>query len=204
LSKLGKNERKTHLKTFRFSESLAHSLEKEAADEGTNVNALATSVLSGYFDWDKKAREFGFISLHKPIFMRLLEELDDETLDRIGREVMAVTWKEMAEFFLQDSSPDKMLEVLRMRSKINPTRLRTRVTQEEGTYTIVLRHDFGPKWSIVEKGALQEFVRKAFLAEPRISVGESVVTARFKVHPQSSPTTFPPPSRHSPKPVGKE
>lgn len=186
MSNAGKDERKTRLRTLRFSESLARSLEKEAAEEGTTVNALANSILGGYFDWDKKAREFGFISLHKPIFMRLIEELDDETLARIGREVMASSWKEMAEFFLQDSSPDKMLEVLSMRSKINPTRLRTRITKEEDTYTIVLRHDFGPKWSIVEKSALQELVRKSFLVEPRISAGESVVTASFKVHPRSS------------------
>jgi len=187
LSKPGENERKTHLKTFRFSESLAHSLEKEAADEGTNVNALANSILGRYFGWDKKAREFGFISLHRSIFTSLIEELDDKTLARIGREVMAVMWKEMAEFFLQDSSPDKILEVLNMRSKINPDRLRTRITKEEDTYTIVCRHDFGPKLSIILASSLQELVRKSFLVEPRINVGESVVTARFKVHPRNLP-----------------
>jgi hypothetical protein len=154
---------------------------KEAADEGTTVNALANSILGGYFDWDKKAREFGFVSLHKSILMKMIEGLDEETLARIGREVMTATWKEMAEFWLQDSSPEKMLEVLSMRSKINPSRLRTRITKEEDVCTIVLRHDFGPKWSAIEKGALQELMRKSFLVEPRISVGESVVTARFKL-----------------------
>jgi hypothetical protein len=167
---------------------LARSLQKEAADEGTTVNALANSILSGYFEWDKKAREFGFISLHRPIFMKLIEGLDDGTLARIGREVMAATWKEMAEFWLQDSSPDKMLEVLSMRSRINPTRLRTRITKDEDTYTIVLHHDFGPKWSVVEKAAIQELVRQSFHAEPRISAGESVVTARFRVRPRNPPT----------------
>ncbi len=119
--------------------------------------------------------------------MRLIEELDDETLARIGKETLTATWKEMAEFFLQDSSPGKILEVLSMRSKINPTRLRTRTMREEDMYTIVLRHDFGPKWSIVEKSALQELVRTTFLAEPRISAGDSVVTVHFKVNPRSFP-----------------
>jgi len=187
LSNAGKDERKTHLSTLRFSESLARSLQKEADDEGTTVNALANSILSGYFEWDKKAREFGFISLHKSIFKSLIEELDDKTLARIGREVMAPAWKEMAEFFLQDSSPNKVLEVLNMRSKINPDRLRTRITKDEDTYTIVCRHDFGPKLSIILAGALQEFVKKSFLVEPRISQGESVITARFKVRPRNSP-----------------
>lgn len=187
MSEAGKDERKTHLTTFRFSESLARTLQREAADKGTTVNALANSILSEYFDWDKKAKEFGFISLHKPIFMRLIEELDDETLARIGREVLFPTWREMAEFWLQDSTPEKILDALSLRSKINPTRLRTRVTKEEGAYTITLRHDFGPKWSTVEKSALQEFVRKSFLVEPRISAGESVVTAHFRVDSKNSP-----------------
>ncbi len=181
------SERRTHLRTLRFSESLARSLQKEAADEGTTVNALANSILSEYFDWTKKAREFGFVSLHKPIFMRLIEELDDETLARIGRENVTASWKEQAEFFLQDSTPNKMLEALSMKSKSHLGTL-TRITQEGGVYTIVMRHDFGRKWSIVVKSALQEFVRKTFLVEPRINAGESVVTARFKVNPRNLPT----------------
>ena len=188
MSNIDKNERKTHLRTFRFSESLERSLEKEAVEEGTSVNALAGSIISEYFGWGKKAREFGFISLHKSIFMSLIEELDDKTLARIGREVMARMWKEMAEFFLQDSSPEKVLEALSMRSKINPDKLRTRITKEEDNYTIICRHDFGPKLSIILASSLQELVRRSFLVEPRVNQGESVVTVRFKAKPRQMPT----------------
>jgi hypothetical protein len=188
MSKSGTDERKTRLKTFRFPESLARSLETEATGEGTTANALANSILSEYFDWSKKAREFGFISLHRSIFMSLVEALDDKTLARIGREVMAAMWKEMAEFFLQDSSPDKILEVLSMRSKVNPDRLRTRMTKEEDTYTIVCHHDFGPKLSIILASSLEEIVKRSFHVEPRITQGESIVTVRFKVNPRNLPT----------------
>lgn len=187
MSNSDKDERKTRLRTFRLTESLAHSLEKEAVEEGTTANALANSIMNEYFDWGKKAREFGFISLHKSILMSLIEELDDKTLTRIGRETMATMWKEMAEFFLGDSSPEKMLEALSMRSKINPDKLRTRITKEEDTYTIVCRHDFGPKLSIVLASSLQELVRKSFLVEPRVNQGESVVTVSFKAKPKSLP-----------------
>ena len=179
-------ERKTRLRTFRFSESLNRSLRKEAADEGTSVNALANSILGEYFDWRKKAWEFGFISLHKPIVIRLIEESDDETLARMGREDMAPSWIEQAEFFLQDSSPSETLKAMSRKSKTNPGAV-TRITQEGGAYTIVMRHDFGPKWSIVVESALQEFVRKMFGVEPRITAGESVVTARFKADPRKIP-----------------
>jgi hypothetical protein len=174
-------ERKSRLRTIRLSESLERSLEKEAADEGTTVNADVNSILSQHFDWHKKAREFGIVEIPKSVFMSLTEGLDDETLARIGREVIPATWKEMAEFWFQDSSPDGIMKHLMMQAKFNPYN-RTRITQEEGNYTIVLHHDFGSKWSIITKNAFQEFVKQSFHVVPRISVGESVVTARFKVN----------------------
>jgi hypothetical protein len=184
LSKNSKEKRKSVLKTIRFSESLARSLEKEAAEEGTTVNANVNLIISRHFDWHKKANEFGFVSVHKPVFMSLFGELDEKTLARIGREVLTASWREMAMFWFQDSSPDGILDALSLRSKFG-SKMRTRMTREEDMYTVVCHHDFGPKWSIVLKSALQEFVRKSFLVEPRITAGESVVTARFKAKPRN-------------------
>ncbi|MGD0396126.1 MAG: hypothetical protein ABSB26_04360, partial [Nitrososphaerales archaeon] len=65
MSNAGKRERKTRLKTIRLSESLVRSLEKEAADEGISVNADINSILGRHFGWDKKAREFGFVWVHR-------------------------------------------------------------------------------------------------------------------------------------------
>jgi hypothetical protein len=187
LSKADMGERKTRLKTVRLPESLVRSLEKEATEEGTTVNADINSILSQHFDWHKKAREFGIAAIPKPLLKRMLEGLDDEELARIGREVIPPLWKEMAEFWSGDSSPDGILNFQNMRAKFNPNN-RTKTTREEGMYVVVFHHDFGPKWSILLKNGLQEFVRKSFQVEPRISVGESVVTLRFKANPRNSPT----------------
>ena len=187
LSNSSNDARKSVLKTFRISKPLARYLEKEAAGEGMTVNALVNSVLGEYSDWDKKANEFGFLHIHASLFASLVDEVDEEALARIGREVLFPIWKEMAEFFYQDSSPDKILEVLGIRSRLFPAGLGTRVTKEDGKYAIISHHQFGLKWSIVLKSALQELVRKSFLVEPQVSAGKSVVTARFKVNPQKLP-----------------
>lgn len=88
----------------------------------------------------------------------------------------------MAEYWFQDSALDGLLDALSVTSKFDPN-MRTRIVREEDAYTLVFHHDLGPKWSIVVKGASQEFVRKSFLIEPRVTAGESVVTTRFKVNP---------------------
>ncbi len=162
------------------------SLKKEATDEGTSVNADINSIISRHFDWDKKVREFEVARLPKSMLMRILEVCDDEALARIGRESVQMQ-KELAEFFLQDSSPKGILDFLALRSRFN-SKNQIKVSQEEDEYTIVMRHDCGRKWSIIDKNYLEEFVKQAFHIEPRISMGDSVVTARFKVHPQKLPT----------------
>lgn len=187
LSKDKTSERRTVLRTIRLSESLARSLQKEAADEGTTVNADINSIISRHFDWHKKTREFGIAEIPKPLLRSLLEGCGDGTLARIGREVGPALWKEIAEFWIQDSSPDRILDLEASWSKLNPN-FQTRVTREEDEYTITMRHDLGPRWSIITKNALQEFVKQSFHVEPRITQGESVVTARFKVNPRKSPT----------------
>jgi hypothetical protein len=164
---------------------LVRSLQKEAADEGTTVNAYVNSILSRHLNWDKKLLEFGIAELPRSMLMSLLEGCDDETLARIGRESFAVR-KEMAEFFFQDSSPKGILNFLTARSRFNP-KDQTKITQEEDKYVIVMHHDFGPRWSIVVKNGLEEFVKQSFHVEPRISQGESVVTARFKVDSRNLP-----------------
>ncbi|MGD0395600.1 MAG: hypothetical protein ABSB26_01650 [Nitrososphaerales archaeon] len=179
MSKTNMKNRKTRLKTFRFTESLADSLEKEAAEEDTTVNSLANAILYGDLEWDKKAAEFGFIWIHRSEYRRLVDIADDIELERLGREVIFPTWKEMAEFWLQDSTPEGILEALSLRSKFG-SGPRTRITRENDEVTIVIRHEFGPKRSIILKSALQELA-KAFHAMPRLNVGESVITARFKV-----------------------
>ena len=90
----------------------------------------------------------------------------------------------MAEYWFQDSSPDRILDTINLRFKFNPL-MRTEIVKEGDKYTVVFRHDLGPKWSILAAAAARELTRKFFHAEPRISRGESIVACRFKVHPRN-------------------
>lgn len=179
-------KRKTVVRTMRLSESLIRELQRQADSEGTTVNALTNSILSEYYDWAKKARDFGFIPIYRRVLMRMLERLDDETLRSIGREGLASSWKEMAEFWFQDSSPKALLEAIPLASRFD-SNIGTGIKHEEGKLTLVFGHDLGPRWSIVLESALEELSRKTFHTEPKISVGESVVTAVIKLPDKGSP-----------------
>jgi molybdopterin converting factor small subunit len=179
-------EPKSVLKTVRFSRSSARSLEKEAADEGTTVNALINSIIHQHYEWDKKSRESGFTSINKTVLKALIEELDEKTLLRVGRDVVPGWIEEMAEYWFQDSGPERILDALSLRFKFDPL-MRMEVTKTGDDYRAVLRHDLGSKWSFYLEGAAKGIVDTFFHVEPRISRGESVVTATFTAN--RAPTT---------------
>jgi hypothetical protein len=171
-------QRKTTLRTFRFSEELARALESEAQEQGMTLNALVSSILTKHVEWDARAAKFGFIPTYKPVLMALLQASDEESLDRIGRTILAPMWKEMASFWFHDSSEDRILDLLSMRSRHIPY-IQSEVNREGRKCTIVTHHDLGPNWSIALHGALDELVRKSFHAQPTITVGDTIVTAEF-------------------------
>ena len=173
-------QRKTTLRTFRFSEELTRALEAEAEEQGMTLNALVSSVLVKHIEWDAKAAKFGYIPNYKPIFMWLLQASDEESLNRLGRTVLPTMWREMASFWFKDSSENKILELLSMRSRHLPF-VQSEVKREGRKCTIVTHHDLGPRWSIVLHSAFDELVTASFHKQPTISVGETVVTVEFPV-----------------------
>jgi hypothetical protein len=174
------NQRKTTLRTFRFPEELAHLLEAEAQEQGMTLNALVSLVLTRHMEWDAKAAKFGYIPVYKPLLVSLLQASDEESLNQMGRTMLAPMWKEMASFWFHDSSEERILDLLSMRSRHLPY-VQSEVRKEGRKCTIVTHHDLGPKWSIVLHGAFDELVRKFFHAQPTISVGDTVVTVDFPI-----------------------
>lgn len=172
------HHRKTTLRTFRFTEELAHALEADAQEQGMTLNALVSLILTKHIEWDAKAAKFGYIPTYKTVLTSLIQASDEESLDRMGRTILAPMWKEMASFWFQDSSEDRILDLLSMRSRHLPY-IQSEVRKEGRKCTIVTHHDLGPNWSIVLHGAFDELVRKTFHAQPTISVGDTVVTVEF-------------------------
>jgi hypothetical protein len=180
----GHQRRKTVLKTFRFSEDLMRSLEFEAMEEGTTINALVGTVITQHLEWEIKARRFGYTPMYKPILRSLLEELGEESLAKIGK-ALPEMWKEMAEFWFQDSSAEKVLEFLSFRSRYVP-QMQAELKREGNTFTIVYHHDLGTRWSTVIQNALDELVRRSFRTPTTVCTGETVIEVQFPVPPENS------------------
>lgn len=176
----GSKARRTALKTFRLPVGLIEFLEKEAERRNTTVNALVSTILLENASWEARARDFGFVPIYRLLFRRLYEELEDDALDKIGREVVYGMWKEMAQYWFQDSSPQKILEILSSRYRTLPF-VQTEVKNQAGVVMVMAHHDLGPKGAVMLRGALDALARVSFQSQPKIDVGDTLVTLEFPV-----------------------
>lgn len=172
-------EKDTVVKTFRLNERREGMLVEEAKEVGVSANSLMNSILAEYQDWSKKAKEAGFVWIHRSLYRSLVDELDEKKLIQLGQTVVPGWVEDMARYLYQSTDPERILDVLESRYSHDPL-MKAKFTRDGQDYTLVFAHDLGMKFSILVEATARELVTKYFRVEPRINRGESVVTVRFR------------------------
>jgi len=172
-------DKETVVRTFRLPLKRDHILMAEAEEKGITVNSLLNSILVDHQGWLKVARDSGFVYIHRSLYRAFIEELDEETLKRLGRTVVLSWLEDMAQYLHQSTDPEKILDTIEFRYS-HDSLMKANFTRNKGDYTLVFTHDMGPKFSVIAEAVARELVARYFHAEPRITRGESVVTAKFR------------------------
>ncbi len=77
----------TVLRTFRLSSAIDEVLTRDAERKKIGKNALVTSILSKYVEWDSGAADFGYLTVPPEMIFKLIASLDEDTIATIAREV---------------------------------------------------------------------------------------------------------------------
>jgi hypothetical protein len=124
---------------------LPHKLIKELKDSATHnqisVSTLIQQVLNDYIEWGMTAIQARWMVISKDSMMKIIDELDEKTVERIGKEA-ATFKKDITLFMTRKDDLDGFLSVLRGRSKKSGFAVR------EDENRIIIQHDMGKKWSI--------------------------------------------------------
>jgi hypothetical protein len=73
--------------TFRLSKEKLEQLRKAADDRNISPNTLCNQILKAYLDWHSLAAYAKLYYLPKPFLVRLLNELTNDELDELARDV---------------------------------------------------------------------------------------------------------------------
>ncbi len=173
------HKRKSVLRTIRITEAQDEVLRKDSRSKGLYVNALLSTIITKYVEWDRYGDRFGFVSASKETFRALIETTDEQKLLATARELGARIPKEAVLFWRKKVNLDSYLSFLSLVSRYQKL-AEFEIEAESGETVITARHEFGEKWSKWLKVFLDESLRESFGIQPRFDVSKGFVVASFK------------------------
>ena len=80
-------KRKTVLRTIRIDRDLDDALNKDARENDITENALISSILVKYIEWDRYAKKFGRVSLLNETLKSIIEATEPDKLEAAAKEL---------------------------------------------------------------------------------------------------------------------
>jgi len=174
---LADRKKQTVLRGVRIPKELNDILQKDANAENRTVSALVVSVLTRYAEWDRFTRKFGFVTIPRHNYERMMEAMDEQSYLTATEEAPS-TFLEMVRFWHKRVDAETICAFCERLSKYVGT-TQCEVEANNGNYSITLQHDLGWKYSNHLKRVYEAGIRTALGIEPKIEVTNNSVFIKF-------------------------
>ena len=138
--------RKTLLRTIRITNELEDILQRDAKFKRISVNALITSIMTKYAEWDRYRERFDAIVLNPRGLSAILESVSDEKIEAIARELGSALSREFMLLLYKKIDLESYVEYLSLLCRYGGF-AHFEVEKGGREYTITLLHTYGQKWS---------------------------------------------------------
>lgn len=142
-----RQRRKTVLRTIRIDKELDDALYSDAQENDINENALISSILVKYIEWDRYAKKIGRVTLPKEVLKSFIESTDINKLESAAKEYAASTPKDIIVFTYKKFDIESILLHLSILGKYSGAFKYELQIDHERQYTITMHHNFGEKFS---------------------------------------------------------
>lgn len=169
---------KSVVRSIRITREMDDLIRQDAKGSGVTVNALISSILTKYAEWDRYADRFGFVAIPRDGFRTLIDAVDEERLIEIAEQFGPAKTREMALLWFKRVNLETYLRYFSVQMRYG--RLADYEMQEgaDGN-TISLHHDLGPKFSLLLSRGIEQVLESIPNISPQLSVEESALTIHF-------------------------
>jgi hypothetical protein len=170
----------TVLRTVRIPDSIDQVLVEEAKNRGLSPNALISSIMTGFVEWDRFASRFHLTSLTPGLIKGLLEHVDDQALGHLAEASGGPESKEAMLFWFKAISVENLLLFLNGRCKYAGYG-EFEYQNAQGRCTLTIHHELGQKWSLFLESYIDAALRKVFRIRAEFETTQSSIIAQFKL-----------------------
>jgi len=176
---LSPTRRKTVLRTVRISKELDEILEKDAKVHRTSVNALISSIMAKYAEWDRYTEKFGHISVPMKLFRALLDLTDENALATLAERLGVELTNEITLFWFKKVDPETLRQFLTLACEYGKVG-ECEVKDEGRDHMFSIYHEYGKNWSMFFEHFLDKAIRTYLRAIPQFETTENSVTVRYQ------------------------
>lgn len=176
MKEISDKKKKTATITFRFDVELIDKLQKEAKSHQVNTNTLATQALKRFLEWDIYQSRIGLVSLNKPVFQKIFEDLSEKKVIEIaslGKDEM----RDVAMFMKGETDVNSFMSWFEMQM-INSS-VQVSHMADDGTHTFVMKHELGKNWSLYNKTILELMFEELFHKKIDVKYDKNMFALRF-------------------------
>jgi predicted DNA-binding ribbon-helix-helix protein len=146
-----RRRKKTESITFRLEGEILDSLRQEAKRKDVSVNTLVSQIAKEHTSWHSTAAQAGFISVRKPLLIKLLESQDNEQIKSLARHVAISSNKDFILMLRRKYNIHSALDIIETWIRISGysyTHNVRRLNYSNMLHHFIIQHNMGMKWSI--------------------------------------------------------
>ena len=164
--------------TFRLSPEKLEKLRKAADARSISPNTLFNQILKAYLDWHSMAAHAKLYYLPKSFLIRLLNELTNDELNELARDVAKNELVDVCLFLRGGFNIASISQIAETWLRIAQMSHRIEVTGN--IYKIIIEHDMGQKYSYLIKEISRYLLEVAFEKKSSCDVTENAVIIKVE------------------------
>jgi hypothetical protein len=164
--------------TYRFSKEKLELLRKVATARNISTNTLVNQILKAYLDWHSMAGHAKLYYLPKSFLVRLLNELTDDELNELARDVAKNDLVDISLFLHGGFNLASISEIAETWLRI--AQMPHRIEVDGDIYKIIIEHDMGHKYSYLIREISRYLLEVAFEIKSSCEVTENAVIIKFE------------------------
>lgn len=163
--------------TFRLDESTVKKLKAESHNRQISTNTLVNQALKRYLEWDMLEPKAGFVSLSRPVFVKIFDRLDEDDIREIAQNVGKDEIRDIVFFMKGKLDIDAFLSWFETRMTSSSVQVSHRI--DDGTHTYVMKHNLGKNWSVYNTTLLESIFREAFAKPINVTSEKNMFSFQF-------------------------
>jgi len=168
------------LRTIRISSDLDKLIQKDAKDRRLSVNALISTIMARYVEWDRFNERFGIISLKREAFGQIINKLGVEDIIALAKDIGEEVPKQFILFWFKKLTLQTYLAYISLVCKYAYF-AEYELETDGSEYIISLIHDLGLRWSEFLGKWMEVGMKTTIGIVPRYDVTKGSVVIRFHV-----------------------